>query len=296
LQKGKFEGVFGTKRGFTLVELLTVLFITTALVGIFLPVISKVRRHTRSVMGMNNHHQIASGISCYAADNEERYPESVATIGSGSNWNWQEPTVMTCIESKAPHLHRAMSEYLRNYINDASTMFCPSSPRRYTYLQQAWDAGDEWNHPKTLYRRDWFKGSYCFYWNYVGLLDEQDKPFVGPRSTYDGRREHSRLLMSCYFGYDCFRSLGAFGSCERFEKTSVTPEHIISSAYWSRLKTGSFDLDTINLRLHATYVDGHTETYRPCDTVPMQIIKSRYTNSYYRFGPGTYYIPRNALR
>jgi prepilin-type N-terminal cleavage/methylation domain-containing protein len=296
LQKVKFEGVFGAKSGFTLIELLTVMFIITILIGISLPVISKVRQHARSVTGMNNHHQVAGGVSCYAVDNDEKYPESVATIGSGSNWNWQEPTVITSIESRAPHLHRAMSEYLKNYIGNASTMFCPSSPRQYSYLQQAWDAGDEWNHPNTLYRRDWLKGSYCFYWNYTGLLEGQDELFVGPKSTYDSRRECSRLLMSCYLGYDCFRSLGAFGSCERFERASVTPEHIISSAYWSRLKTGSFDLDNINLGLHATYVDGHTETYKPCDTVPMLIIKSCYTNSSYEFGPGTYYIPRSALR
>ena len=282
----------GKGEGFTLIELLTVMFIMSVLIGIFLPVLSKARRQARTIVGANNQRQIVQAIGFFASDNEQKYPESVATIGLNGNRSWQAPTVLTTIESPGPH--RAMSEYLRSYIRDASIMFCPNAPRQYKYLQQAWDAGDRWNNPDTWYPRDWVKGTYCFYWNYTGLLD-RGRLFIGPQNIFD-KQGHSRLLVSCYFGYNCYRSPNAYGSCEKFKAASITPEQMVSSAYWSRLKSDNVVPETINIRLSAAYTDGHVESFKASETVPMQVIKNRQFNRPYTFGPGVFYLPKNGLR
>ena len=64
--------------GFTLVELLVVLAILSFLAGIILPTLIKARRQVLMVVGMNNQRQIVSGVSLFAMDNEDLYPESVA--------------------------------------------------------------------------------------------------------------------------------------------------------------------------------------------------------------------------
>lgn len=288
-----FKGKGGISAGFTLVELLVVISIVSVLMGILVPVLGKVRRQARIVVGVGNQRQIVSGLNCYTIDNDGSFPESVATIGHDDNWNWQAPTVLTSIESRAPHVHRAMSEYLRSYIRDATTMFCPGAPRRYKYLQQAWDAGDEWNNPDTWLLSDWVKGTYCFYWNYTGLLEEG--LFKGPRNSIGGRGE-SRLLVSCYFGYDLYRSPDAYGSCEKFRGAGKVPEETASSAYWARVKSGSVDLNTIDVEIHAGYTDGHVDSYMPADVVTMKVIKDRSTLEPYDYGPGEFYLPRDAVR
>ena len=82
-------------RGFTLIELLVVMSVTSVLMAILVPALGKVRRQARSIKGMNNQQQITSALSLFASDNDERYPESVATVGfdgPGSTWNWSDPT------------------------------------------------------------------------------------------------------------------------------------------------------------------------------------------------------------
>ena len=102
--------------------------------------------------------------------------------------------------------------------------------------------------------------------------------------------------MSCYLGYDRFRSPDAYGSCERFPGSSVTPETVASSAYWSNPKSNGFNLETMGIKLHAAYTDGHVESYKPSETVPMKVIKRRHARVPYSYGPGIFYIPKQAVR
>jgi hypothetical protein len=266
-----------------------VLAIISVLMGIFVPALEKARRRARTMLGASNQNQIVRALNLYAIDNDNRYPPSVAKIGPGPDWSWKEPFVLTALESDAPKPHRAVSGYLREYIQDASTMFCPSAPKEVKYLQEAWDAGDRWNNPDTrLY------GVYCFYSNYTGLLE--NGLFRGPRKLLGGRRQ-SELLVSCYFGYDHWRTEGSYGSCEKFPGAGVTPEVDASSAYWFRARTDTFDLDTIKIKLQAGYVDGHVETFTASDVVTMKVIKFRSTNppTPYTYGPGDFYLPIDAL-
>lgn len=284
------------RQGFTLVELLVVLAVISLLIGILLPALGKVRRQVRTLLGMNNQRDIAAGVTCFAMDNDERYPESVATIGFGNHWGWQEPMMMTACQERSPEIHRSMSEYLRSYIADASVMFCPSAPGKYKYLQQAWDAGDDWDNPETDTVKDPVSGTYCFYWNYTGFLGERGGVFQGPQNLSGGRGQ-SKLLVSCYFGYDHWRSPGTYGSCEKFKGASVTPGTWVSSAYWSR---PNFNPDDVmpEIKLNAGYTDGHVDSFTTSEAVATKVSITSDGSIPYPdgVGPGTFYLPRDGLR
>ena len=282
------------RRGFTLIELLVVMAIISVLMGIMVPGLSKARYHARRLLGANNQKQIVNGVSLFAMDNDDEYPESVATIGDSASWNWQEPMMLTGYRARSPRLHRSMSAYLRRYLGDADTIYCPNAPRKYTYLHDAWNAGDAWDNPDTPPVEDPVSGTYCFYWNYTGYLEKRTYLFQGPRSSIGGRGQ-SKLLVSDYFAYNHWRSENAYSSCEKFSGSSITEGTVLSSSYWSnKVDDGS---DKPQIKLQAGYSDGHVEVFSSLDTVIMRVIINPETGEPYPedIAPGNFYLPRNAL-
>ncbi|MHC4240265.1 MAG: hypothetical protein ACYSUC_11025 [Planctomycetota bacterium] len=280
---------------FTLVELLVVVAVTSLLMAILLPVLAKVRQQANQLRGMNNQRQAGGAANLYAADHDESYPESVATSGFRTRWHYEEPTALVGYNIRAPGLHRAMSEYLGQYIRDASVMFCPNAPRRYKYLQEAWDAGDAWNNPDTGAMADPVFGTYCFYWNYNGYLGAGREPFRGPRGPAS-RGRYSRLLVSDYLGYDTFRMRDAYFSCERFEKADTAGETWFYSACWSVTNLGGGAADGSEIRLNAAYTDGHVEGYTPSQALPMWVSTTPDGTTPDIVGPGIFYLPQEVAR
>lgn len=268
--------------------------IISLLMAVTLPALDGVRRSARTILGTNNQKQIAGGVNLFALDNDEKYPESVATVGFGSSWNWSDPTKLTGNRRRSPGLHRSMSAYLSDYLPDATTMYCPNAPQRYKYLQQAWDAGDDWDNPETSFPSDPVGGTYCFYWNYVGFLGGRRVIFRGPRSPASGGA-YSKLLVTDYFGYDHWRSPLAFGSCERFSGADVTRETWLLSAYWSSASDPNAPVPDV--KLQAAYTDGHVESYSQSETVPMKVSITADGMVPYPdgVGPGIFCLPLNAL-
>jgi hypothetical protein len=189
-----------------------------------------------------------------------------------------------------------MSEYLGDYIRNTKIMFCPNGPKKYKYLQQSWDAGDNWDNPETPLPTDPVGGTYCFYWNYIGFLEEYDQPFRGPRTMAD-RGRYSRLLVSDYLGYDHWRMPNAFTSCEKFKSAAVIPETWLLSALWGR-RNGSDDVSTIEVSLRAGYTDGHVQSFETSDVVRMRVSLTPDGSVPWPVGvgPGYFYLPRESLR
>ena len=240
--------------------------------------------------------EMVDAINLFAMDNDERYPESVATLGAGSTYNWAEPMMLTALEPRDPRLHRSISAYLWPYIKNAEMLYCPDAPRKYNYLQAAWDAGDEWDNPETPMVGDQVYGTYCFYWSYTGYLEERDYLFRGPRNSASGGR-CSKLLVSDYFGYNHWRNLSAYSSCEKFAASSINEGTMLSSDYWSGEIADKPNAPEIKLR--AGYTDGHIETFLSSDKLTMKVIIDPVTSEPYPDdfpgSPGCIFLPANAL-
>ncbi len=268
--------------------------IVSTLLAILVPAVNLVRSQARAILGMHNQREIGNALTLFSMDNNDRYPESVATVGISDQWSWSDPTKMIGIEERSPQLHRSMSAYLRDYIPDAKTMFCPNAPRRYKYLQEAWDAGDAWDNPDTPRRTDPLGGTYCFYWNYVGYLSESQTLFRGPTGPASMGR-YNQLLVSDYFGYDHWRSPGAFGSCERLKGAEVVEETQLLSSYWAT--KGNPEVAMPKVKLRAAFTDGHVETYTASEVVPMKISMTPEGVPPYPDGStgGTFFVPEKVL-
>ena len=262
-----------------------------------MPSLNKARQQARRLVGRSNKRQIARSATMYCVDNNDRFPESVATVGFGGDWNWSEPMLMTGYKARSPRINRSMSAYLGSYISDPEILACPSAPERYKYFEDAWFAADAWDNPDPDADpvKDPVSGNYCFYWNYVGYLEDSDSYFVGARTSAGGRGE-SKMLVSDYFGYDHWRSQKAFGSCESFKGAEVTPGTAVSSSYWSRSED-VVSLDTIDVKLQAAFTDEHVEDYSCQDVVGMRAIIDVQTGDPYLdgVGPGVFYLPKSAL-
>jgi len=280
---------------FTLVELLVVIAIISLLMAILVPGLHGVRRQATALVGMKNQREITNGVNLYAADNEDRYPDSVATVGFDADWRWYDLTKMTGNKKRSPQIHRSMSAYLRDYIPQAKVMACPSVPQQYKYLQESWDAGDLWDNPETPLSSDPVGGTYCFYWNYIGYLGTPRKLFLGPRGPAAFANQ-SQLLVSDYFGFGHWRNPEGFASCERLPDAGIIEETWLLSSWWS--SEGDPNTAMPKVKLRAAYTDGHVETYTPDETVPMRISQTPEGAPPIPDGAGSdgiFYIPKNAL-
>lgn len=265
------------------------------LMAILVPALRGVRRQAMGLMSARNQREIALGVSLFAADNGDRYPASVATVGFDTDWRWSDPTAITGKLKRAPQMHRSMSAYLREYIPDGRTMFCPSAPRPYKYMREAWEAGDDWNNPDTPMPADPVDGTYCFYWNYVGFLRAPRVLFRGPSGPASAGM-YSRLLVSDYFGHGHWQTPGAFASCERLPGGHATEETYYSASWWTA--EGDPEVGFPKITLRAAFTDGHVSTYTPDEAVPMRVPLTAEGVPPFPDGPGSrgiFYIPKSAM-
>jgi hypothetical protein len=264
--------------------------------GILMPALTGVRRQATALIGMRNQREVASAVNLFAADNDDLYPPSVATVGMANEWHWYDPTVLIGKKNRSPQIHRAMSAYLHAYLPGARTVFCPSAPQQYKYLQQSWDAGDDWDNPDNELPADPVDGTYCFFWNYIGYLGGPRELFKGPRTPASGGRV-SQLLVSDYFGYGHWRTPDSFASCERLPGGDILEEQLLVSAWWKAGGNPSNGMPQV--KLHAAYTDGHVQTYYPNEVSAMRVSMSPEGTPPFPDGSGSrgiFYIPRNAVR
>jgi prepilin-type N-terminal cleavage/methylation domain-containing protein len=289
------------RRAFTLIELLVVLTVLSLLLSIALPTLRASSRVARRMISGNNQRAIAAGANLYSLDNNERYPDSVATIGKNNRWGWQEPTVLIGFEKRSPQVNRSVSGYLFDYIASASAMACRNAPRTYPYLRQAWEAGDAWDCPLPGTRiQDPLYGNYCLYWNYTGYLPQSGNLFRGPSGPAAGASQRG-LLVSDYLCLGCSRHPTAAISCEKLPNAEKTDYIGARTTYVMDVWVMDFGWDGSpydsdgfpRIQLQAAYADGHVRTYFPSDTERMQV--SITSDGYQPYtsmtGPGDFFIP-----
>ena len=102
------------RRGFTLVELLVVIAILALLAGIALPVIGGIRDRAANSADMSNLRQIGQAIAQFAADNNNRWPNSNIPIPGTTG---------------APPFMEQVDRYMQN-----DALFSPAS--RYNHLRR----------------------------------------------------------------------------------------------------------------------------------------------------------------
>jgi prepilin-type N-terminal cleavage/methylation domain-containing protein len=283
---------------FTLIELLVVISVISLLFGIGAPAFNSVREKAKALQSMNNQRQIVGAVNFFATDNDDRYPASVAKVGFTDRWSWSNPTKVAADDLPMLGQSRSVSSYLGSYVDKSETMVCPRSPSRFQYLDEAWAQADAWDHPDTPMKLDTLDGNYCLYWNYQGHLGEKDgrqQLFNGPRRP-SGSRRTSDLLITDYFGFNNYRTPGAFVSCERFVGANVLPPTDIQSSCWTTAPDP--EKPSPNIPLNAGYTDGHVESFSSLDIVPLRVIKDR--NGYIPYaddelGPGIFYLPKNGF-
>ena len=285
----------GSKKGFTLTELLVAIGILAILVGILLPSLSRARRCARNVLGKINQREIVLAVTSYSLDNNDRFPPSVATVGKDERWNWREPFMLTGYERRSPQIYRSVSAYLLDYLDNADTVICPNAPHKYSFLQDAWEAGDAWDHPHPdSGTEDPVFGTYCLYWNYEAYRVEQQTLFYGPVKLAGGRRQ-SNLLTSDYFGYDHWQSPQAFAGCDHFGNASLLTGDPYSNDLW--VWKNKPPAERIDLFLNAGYTDAHVEQYSFSDSVAIKAILWPAKQLPYPdgIGPGLFFLPDRAM-
>jgi len=70
------------KRGFTIIELLTVIAIITVIIGLLVPSLRKVKRIALDLMQRSQFHAIDTGLEMWAYENDYEYPESEVEYGA----------------------------------------------------------------------------------------------------------------------------------------------------------------------------------------------------------------------
>lgn len=155
------------RRGFTLVELLTVVAILTVLIALLLPALRKARVAAKRVECASNLRQQGNAFLAYAADHDLQYPPPVTPV-SRVHWPFGVMCVNNYPQPGPPAGQCAL--FADGYITDPRILYCPAVDGGLSFTFDNWDAPN-WNFTMIGYC-DW--AQYKSSWDVSRTLD----PFV----------------------------------------------------------------------------------------------------------------------
>ena len=111
-------------RGFTLVELLSVLAILAILIGLLIPLLVTARRDARRVTCLSNLHQLGIAVGMYVHDADSLYPWAINPADAAHPERWEEsPSFESAIRRReVPQFHKALIAY----VPGGALFRCPS--------------------------------------------------------------------------------------------------------------------------------------------------------------------------
>lgn len=118
---GRSRGPRRSSRGFTLVEMLVVIGVTSLLISILLPSISAAQRQAERVACAANLRSIGQAYALYTGESKGRYPHVNTLIGP--NGPWGRPAVTPAIPIGRPDgIAVVLSQ---GYLPDPRVLYCP---------------------------------------------------------------------------------------------------------------------------------------------------------------------------
>lgn len=105
---------YAARRGFTLVELLTVIAIIAVLAAVLFPVFATARGKAREISCVSNMRQIGMGIKMYAQDADELYPYAVDPTDKYTPEIWGAFPDFQAEIPRMPLMHQCLQPYIKS--------------------------------------------------------------------------------------------------------------------------------------------------------------------------------------
>ena len=232
--------ILNNRRGFSLVELLTVIAIIAILASIIFPVMSMVSNKARMNKCITQLHQIGLAVQMFKQDNR-KYPDilGVEIMHSGGN-------IIPMDQPSPPASPRAVGLF-PEYVKAARMYHCPNSkfldPTTYIQASPAYDPlGDgqgidaySYNsYDFTIYGENDIRQHYTKSW----AATPADVESQGPGAPSDPQRDYERQL-----------------------KFKTPPDNtVITWCSWHEVYTGSGASLTVSGRAPVLFLDGHVDS------------------------------------
>ena len=273
-------------RAFTLIELLVVIAVIAVLMGILMPVLSRVREQARMISCASNQKQLIMGLVGYATENDDNLPPSPVKLGKleSRTSGYHHPMELNMhwtngwgeVADVRDRNYTFVGKFLSSYLPDVDVFNCPVAPVK---ASDPWPPhGSGWNPFSTygeLYKSGVWAPLHCTYmllWNYQGwndLLNPQ-APVSAEYTRFIGSTKASSKVKLVVQDAMMFKT----NSGVLFPGAQIGwySSHNIKNSIRSKgcpfyMKADKDRRNTPNVSLNAGYLDGHVSRYRAIEGV-----------------------------